>query len=63
MLGYVRMSEEATGELVRLSEEESVLFGCKSLGYRRKEETDLVWGKHRETIGLITKYTTTCFLV
>jgi hypothetical protein len=57
------MSEEAIGELVRLSEEESVLCGCKSLCYTRKDKTDLVWGKHLESIRLITQYTTAYFLV
>jgi len=57
------MSEEAIGEPVGLSEQESVFYGCKSIGYTRKDKTDLVWGKYRESIRLITKYTTAYFLV
>jgi len=64
VVGYVRMFEEAIGELVRLSEEESVLYSCKSLGYTRKEKkTDLLWGNYRESIRLVTKYTNAYFLV
>jgi len=57
------MSEEAIGELVGLCVEESIFYGCKSLGYTRKDKTDLVWGKYGESFRLITKYTTANFLV
>jgi hypothetical protein len=51
VVGYVRMFEEAIGELVRLSEEESVLYSCKSLGYKRKEKKLIYCG---ESIGKVS---------
>lgn len=56
------MSEEAICELVVLAGEQSILYGCKSLGYTRKYKTDLVWGKHRESMTFIIKYTTAYIL-
>jgi len=56
------MSEEAICELVGLAGEQSIIYGCKSLGYTRKYKNDLVWGKHRGSIRLIIKCTTAYFL-
>jgi hypothetical protein len=52
------MSEEAIGEFVGPAGEQSFFYGCKGLRYTRNYKTDPVWGKHRESIRLNTKYTT-----